>query len=737
MKTKIAFGILFAFLACHAQEKETFNLDFEQQNSQSKLAKGWMPWGSYTLKMDSNEVQSGKYAAFVTSEGGEGGFGSIAYKLPANYEGKQLRLEGYMKTENVEDGFSGLLIRVDGESGALAFDNMQSQDIHGTRDWAKYSVEVEFPDGAEHIFVAGILVGKGKAWFDDLVLKVDGKDIQKLKQVEKQLTKAELDKEFDQGSDISFPELTPERISDLELLGRVWGFLKYHHPEVGKGNYNWDYELFRVLPKVIAAKNTSARDEILINWINQYGEIPYCTNCEPTADEAFLKPGFSWFEEAALSVSLVKSLGHVYHNRHQGKHHYIKMAPNVGNPDFLHEASYPKMTYPDAGFRLLALYRYWNMIHYFFPYTHLMDKDWDEILGEYIPKFIEAKDELAYEIAALQIIGDIQDTHANLWGGGNKISEMRGTYYPPFHVRFVEDQLVVTDYYNPEFQETAGLDVGDVISHVNGKAVSDWVKELKDYYPASNQDARLRDISTDLLRSTSGNVDIQYQSKSGAKEKRLKLYPQDSLSMYRWYPRDSKKCYKMLDNNIGYITLKSIQQTDIAEIKKEFKDTQGIIIDIRNYPSTFVPFSLGSFFVSSNSPFVKFTRGNRDNPGEFTFTPNIEIPKSKNSYTGKLVVLVNELSQSQAEYTAMAFRAGDNTTIIGSTTAGADGNVSTIFLPGGLRTMISGIGVYYPDGKETQRIGIVPDIEVRPTIEGIRQGRDELMEKAIEVILDN
>jgi C-terminal processing protease CtpA/Prc len=99
-----------------------------------------------------------------------------------------------------------------------------------------------------------------------------------------------------------------------------------------------------------------------------------------------------------------------------------------------------------------------------------------------------------------------------------------------------------------------------------------------------------------------------------------------------------------------------------------------------------------------------------------------------------LVVLVNEKSQSQAEYTAMAFRAVQNSTIIGSTTAGADGNISEILLPGGLRTLISGIGVYYPNGTETQRIGIVPDITVKPTIKGIKEGKDEVLAKAIEII---
>jgi C-terminal processing protease CtpA/Prc len=193
----------------------------------------------------------------------------------------------------------------------------------------------------------------------------------------------------------------------------------------------------------------------------------------------------------------------------------------------------------------------------------------------------------------------------------------------------------------------------------------------------------------------------------------------------------------MLDNNIGYVTLKNITQEDVPELRKLFKDTKGIVVDIRNYTSAFMPFSLGSFFTSLYTLFVKFTNGNVNYPGEFKYGKDLSIPPKSKFYNEKVVALMNEVSQSQAEYTAMAFRAGENVSIIGSTTAGADGNVSTIYLPGGLRTMISGIGVHYPDGKETQRVGIVPDLEVRPTIEGIKEGRDELMEKAIEIINQN
>ena len=249
----------------------------------------------------------------------------------------------------------------------------------------------------------------------------------------------------------------------------------------------------------------------------------------------------------------------------------------------------------------------------------------------------------------------------------------------------------------------------------------------------------LRDFEIFLqifLRSNQNEVTISYTRNSEEMRNQLTLYARDSLDIYRWYRKNDGKCYKLLDNNIGYITLQSIKDEDISEIKEKFKDTKGIVIDIRNYPSTFVPFKLGSYFISTPTSFVKFTNGNTDNPGEFTFTDEFKIPNEGEGYKGKLIVIVNELSQSQAEYTAMAFKAGNNTTVIGSTTAGADGNVSTIFLPGGLRTMISGIGVYYPNGEETQRVGIIPDIEVKPTIEGIINGKDELLEKAIELILE-
>ena len=139
--------------------------------------------------------------------------------------------------------------------------------------------------------------------------------------------------------------------------------------------------------------------------------------------------------------------------------------------------------------------------------------------------------------------------------------------------------------------------------------------------------------------------------------------------------------------------------------------------------------------MDQETEFVRFTTGDLSNPGAFHFGKPVSLRSQEPHYSGKVVILVDETTQSSAEYHSMAFRARPNAIVIGSTTAGADGNVSRFPLPGGASSMISGIGVFYPDKKPTQQIGIVPDIEARPTIAGIRAGRDEVLEVAVRQIL--
>jgi len=151
-------------------------------------------------------------------------------------------------------------------------------------------------------------------------------------------------------------------------------------------------------------------------------------------------------------------------------------------------------------------------------------------------------------------------------------------------------------------------------------------------------------------------------------------------------------------------------------------------IDMRCYPSEFMPFTFVPYIKKGSAPFVKFTSGSIQNPGTFSLGETL-ANRGANDYKGKVVVIINEQTQSQAKYTTMAFQSSPNVTVIGSTTAGADGNVSSILLLGGISTMISGINVLYPDGTETQRKGVKIDVPLKPKV-----GRDELLEKGKEII---
>jgi hypothetical protein len=82
------------------------------------------------------------------------------------------------------------------------------------------------------------------------------------------------------------------------------------------------------------------------------------------------------------------------------------LAPRIqGSKD----APYPQMSFPLEEYRLLALFRFWNVINYFFPYKHLTDKPWETVLTSFIPRFIENKNQLDYEMTVAEMVAQLQD----------------------------------------------------------------------------------------------------------------------------------------------------------------------------------------------------------------------------------------------------------------------------------------------------------------------------------------
>ena len=370
------------------------------------------------------------------------------------------------------------------------------------------------------------------------------------------------------------------------------------------------------------------------------------------------------------------------------------------------------------------------MIEYFFPYKNLIEKSWDEVLKEYISKMVLCNDELAYKLTILSLIGEIHDTHANIWEQDKSLNDFFGNKIVPLEVKFTDNKAVVVKKFD-QASSNWHISIGDIITEINGIKTEKIVAEKINYCPASNYAAKLRDVSKRLLGTNDNSVILTLENRTTTYTETVNTVRSTGVRF-----QDAEvTSHSEIGKEIGYIYPGTLKKGEIDEIMKSFRDKKGIIIDLRCYPSDFIVFRLGKYLMPEPTEFVKFTTTSLTTPGLFTFTEPLKVGEKKpDYYKGKVVILINEKTQSQAEYTTMALRVAPKATVIGSTTAGADGDVSSISLPGNIRTMISGKGVYYPDGSETQRIGIVPDIEIKPNITRIREGKDEFLYKAIELI---
>lgn len=713
-------------------------LVLQGQTQEVKLPDGWSGGPPGTVFVDDKVVHGGRSSTRLERHADSPShFSSFSKSIPIDFSGATLELRGFLRTEDVSD-FAGLWMREDGETpGAtsLAFDNMDSRHLKGTTEWTEYSITLPVHEEASVLFFGALVSGTGEAWADGLQVLVDGKPVSAAPKIQKPKTPLDLDHEFHRGSGIAIKTLSTVQIQNLATLGKVWGFLKYHHPQITNGQRHWDYDLFRVLPAILNAEDRAAANAALLHWILNLGDIAPCKPCA-TLDEKDLsfRSDLDWItNQDSLGADLSEKLQSIRDNRVPGKQFYVSIIANIGNPSFRHELGYEHLNLPDPGFQLLALYRFWNIIEYWSPYRDLVVPDWNRALTEFIPKIAMTENAESYKRELMALSARAQDGHANLWSS-LQVRPPVGKCRLPIEVRYIENVPVISGI-PAGAPNVSPVRIGDVITELDGIPVAKLVESWKPYYTASNEAARLRDIGRYLPRGECGDARIRVRRDSQDLQQTMQRI---SLPFNDFNPGTHDlpgPAFRLLSKDVAYLKLSSVKAADAIHYIEQAAGTKGLIIDIRNYPSEFVVFELGSHLVDKKIAFARFTRGDLSNPGAFHFNEPMTLEPEKPHYSGKVVILVDETSLSQAEYTCMAFRTAQGAIVVGSATSGADGNVSQFFLPGGVLTMISGIGVFYPDKTPTQRIGIVPNVEVRPTIAGLRASHDEVLEEAMRQIL--
>jgi len=518
----------------------------------------------------------------------------------------------------------------------------------------------------------------------------------------------------------------------LAATGKVWGFLKYYHPKVADGKYNWDDQLFDILPKVKKASDKEQLSGILIKWIASLGEIKQCKKCNDATNKKYFDKNFNldWLSDDKLfNNQLSTILKNIEANRHQGKKHYVQTLP-AGNIELKNEENLNNIDWTDEGLRLLTLFRYWNLVEYFFPYKYQTDENWDDVLTQMIPKFLYSRSEMDFHMALLELVVKIDDSHGYFYSDLTK--KFFGEKYIPITYQVVDDKAVITGFYNKSLAQQDDLRIGDVVTTVNDCDLYSVFEEKERFIFGSNRNRKIFTSHYALFNGSTDSVTIEINREGKSFSKKVKRYPLQDF----YNKQKPRVIHKIMDGNIGYVNMGELGPKDVSDTMEKLMNTRAIIFDTRYYPK-WTLYKLSEYITSGKKDFFKVIAPDLDYPGKFFWREGKQCGNNGELiYKGKVILLTSAKSQSQAEFTIMCLQAGDNVITVGSRSSGADGNVSIFEIFGKHKTAFSGIGIFYPDSTETQRNGVKIDVEVNPTIDGVRAGKDEILEKAIEIAKD-
>ena len=410
------------------------------------------------------------------------------------------------------------------------------------------------------------------------------------------------------------------------------------------------------------------------------------------------------------------------------------------------DKTYPEMEYPTSEYRLLALFRFWNIIHYFYPYKGLLDVSWDTVLPRYIPKFEANQDAADYQITVLELAAEVQDSHVNV-RNYSKVGDKFGRFYPPFILKFIDGQSVITEV----FEKEAAVKPGDAILSVDGVPTEKYRQSLPRIFAASTPQA-LQPV-LHLLAFLRGPKDSQAKlivrgldgitreivvtrNIGGGDERRVKA---------RFRTPRTTPVFQVLPSGFGYVDLDRLTLAEVDKMFEAIKNTPAVIFDMRGYPNGTAWEIAPRLRTKKPAPDALLSRPLVDatnfNSTEevslgYTFIDKLAEPKGE-IYKGKVVMLINEEAISQAEGTCQMFEAATDVTFIGTPTMGADGDISMMVMPGNLPITFTGLEVRFADGRPQQRVGIQPHIRVTPTIRGTLEGRDEILAAAIKFLQES
>ncbi len=518
---------------------------------------------------------------------------------------------------------------------------------------------------------------------------------------------------------------------------KTWGFLKYFHPAVTHGTMDWDDVYINRLDSL---KTITSKEELNTHFIGLIDSLNKQTQLQwNSKDGMFVETILESLDEPAIfSDELIQAMRETALQRISGKNRFLDYFPN-GYPLFLEENSYEENYYPKKSYRLLALARMWSTVEFFFPFKkERITKGWGSVLKQQIPAFINAKNELEYYKAIGSTLYELHDSHSAIMMHSKNYRAI-GDKILPYHFSFIEGKAFVDSKrkISNVTENEDQLEYGDMILSIDGKTLEDLTDEYSLFKSGSNKASKNRWISVDLLRGWNDIATIEVIRDNQKKKLNVKRYAEPKFEPSKEKP----KAWELIDSDIGLIRLARTETKDFEKALNKMKKFSNIIVDMRFGRNTSLTYELfEEYFSTDRKQFMIYQTLSKEIPGRFideshrhAFVGKKQNPK----YKGKLILLTDHYIQSAGETLLMAFKTFPNVTLVGSPTSGTNGEATLITLPGGYTYRMTSVMIHYLDGTPSVGDGIQPDIYVVPTIKGMINNKDEVLEKAIEYARSN
>lgn len=378
----------------------------------------------------------------------------------------------------------------------------------------------------------------------------------------------------------------------------------------------------------------------------------------------------------------------------------------------------------DLDGRLADVVVAWNVYRHFYPYFADAAVDWDARLRPQLQRAFGAASRAAEADALRLLVADARDGHGRLndMRQGNTSGTV-GTL--PVLVALVESQVVVVA------SRDATIPAGTIVSAIDGVSARDRFEALASVHSGTTQ-WRQFGASQELVMCTNGTpVRLTVDAGRGPVDR---VVPCEALQR----PAETRPAqFAELKPGVRYVDLSSAKTTDLAPALEMLAHATAVVFDLRGYPTDAGAWLLPHLVAEPEHDrwmhVAKITGPFGQSAGWQDVGWNVAPTAPKLS--GKIVFLTDGRAISYAESVMGYIHDRHLATIVGSTTAGTNGNVASFSVPGGFNITFTGMRVTGHDGVAVHHlVGVKPDIEIVPTIAGLRAGKDEVLERALEYL---